>query len=416
MKYVQRNFTRIIFYNSVKKINKKGLAPVYCRITMRGMRSEFFTGIWMEPQHFKNGQIIVTTPILNNYQRQLDFIKNELVEIETNIKIKDQLLTSENIKYIYINDFKEKYSLFSQVAAEWLDKQKQLIGVDFCDRGFWKREFVIKRFTEFLEENQKSQIYVSEIKEPLINDFCLHCFTKYNNSKTYVQRHIFIIKSIINYAVMNDYTSKNYMAGFRLKIKSHNSEIKSLSVEQVKLLKETKFSSIALQYTRDCFLFQCYTGLAHTDISHFSAQHISTDNMGKKWLIIHRQKTSTKSTIPLIAEALDIIDRYTDLNHRVDSNIKNSGLLPVYCNQVYNRLLKQIGLIVNIDKSLMSSHTARKTFAMVVLNSGNVSIETVSKMLGHTKIGMTQQYYAHVDTKKIANEMQSFSFTNTINN
>lgn len=413
---ITQKFTKILFYQVVKKINKNGLVPIYCRITVRGIRCELSTGIYLEPNQFQNGQVIITAPLLSNYQKQLDLIKSELVEIETNLKIKNQLLTAENIKHIYINGIKETYTNFSYVAEEWLKKESVLIDIDFGIRAYDRRKRSIEKFNKFLSSISKSQIYIEEIKEGLINDFCLYCYKEYSLAKISVKRIVQTLKAIINYAVINDYTAKNYIISFRIKGTKNNNEIKSLSIEQVKLLKETKFSAIALTYTRDCFLFQCFTGLAHTDISLFSAQHISTDNMGKKWLIIHRKKTNTKSTIPLIPEALEIIDRYNDLNHRVDSNIKNSGLLPVYCNQVYNRLLKQIGLISNIDKSFMSSHTARKTFGMVVLNSGNVSIETVSKMLGHKKIGMTQEYYAHVDTKKIANEMKDFTFTNPLNN
>jgi len=37
-------------------------------------------------------------------------------------------------------------------------------------------------------------------------------------------------------------------------------------------------------------------------------------------------------------------------------------------------------------------------------------------MLGHTRINVTQEYYAYVDKNKISNEMQNFSFTNLLKN
>jgi integrase/recombinase XerD len=47
---------------------------------------------------------------------------------------------------------------------------------------------------------------------------------------------------------------------------------------------------------------------------------------------------------------------------------------------------------------------ARHTFATTVTLSNNVPIETVSKMLGHTKIGTTQ-IYAKVIEQKVSDDM-----------
>ena len=41
---------------------------------------------------------------------------------------------------------------------------------------------------------------------------------------------------------------------------------------------------------------------------------------------------------------------------------------------------------------LMSSHIARHTFATTVVLANDVPIETLSKMLGHTKVSVTQVY------------------------
>ena len=55
----ENNFTSYLFYRSTKKINKKGVVPIYCRITFMGKRSEFCTGILVEPHFFSDGKIIV---------------------------------------------------------------------------------------------------------------------------------------------------------------------------------------------------------------------------------------------------------------------------------------------------------------------------------------------------------------------
>lgn len=57
---------------------------------------------------------------------------------------------------------------------------------------------------------------------------------------------------------------------------------------------------------------------------------------------------------------------------------------------------------------LMSSHTARHTFATTVTLANGVPIETVSKMLGHTNIQTTQIYARVIDTK-INNDMEALA-------
>ena len=87
-----------------------------------------------------------------------------------------------------------------------------------------------------------------------------------------------------------------------------------------------------------------------------------------------------------------------------ESPKKDVGLLPVYSNQKTNAYLKEIIKACGIHKNI-SFHTARHTFATTVTLSNGVPIETVSKMLGHTKLSTTQ-IYARVLESKIGQDMQ----------
>lgn len=72
----------------------------------------------------------------------------------------------------------------------------------------------------------------------------------------------------------------------------------------------------------------------------------------------------------------------------------------------------------SIAKNL-TFHMARHTFATTVTLSNGVPIETVSKILGHTKI-VTTQIYARVVERKVGEDMQKlkrqFLNKNTTNN
>lgn len=71
-----------------------------------------------------------------------------------------------------------------------------------------------------------------------------------------------------------------------------------------------------------------------------------------------------------------------------------------------NAYLKEIGDLCGINKEI-SFHLARHTFATLTLSKG-VSIESVSKMLGHTNI-KTTQIYARITDAKISHDMNVFA-------
>lgn len=100
----------------------------------------------------------------------------------------------------------------------------------------------------------------------------------------------------------------------------------------------------------------------------------------------HHNPTITKPLKPYYDKC-----GYRILNLHKPENHK----LLVLSNQKYNNYLKELGAICHIDKSL-HSHIARHSAACMMLNK-KVSIEVVSKVLGHSSIKMTEHYAKLVD-------------------
>lgn len=124
---------------------------------------------------------------------------------------------------------------------------------------------------------------------------------------------------------------------------------------------------------------------------------------GKKWLIKKRQKSDIPARLPLLPQALAIIEKYK--NH---PKVCNSGkLLPMLSNQKVNSYLKEIADSCGIKKEL-TFHVARHTFATTVTLSNGVSIESMSKMLGHKKL-KTTQIYARVLDGKVSEDMKALN-------
>jgi len=73
-----------------------------------------------------------------------------------------------------------------------------------------------------------------------------------------------------------------------------------------------------------------------------------------------------------------------------------------------NAYLKEIADLCEIDKNL-TTHMARHTVATTVTLGNDVPIETVSKMLGHTKI-TTTLIYTSVQENKISRDMAALRY------
>ena len=85
-------------------------------------------------------------------------------------------------------------------------------------------------------------------------------------------------------------------------------------------------------------------------------------------------------------------------------------LLPIQDPADVNKYLKDIAILCGINKRI-TFHTSRHTFASTVTLANNISLEVVSKMLGHTNTRMTTHYTKLVDKyigEQMDNLMKSF--------
>lgn len=174
--------------------------------------------------------------------------------------------------------------------------------------------------------------------------------------------------------------------------------------------------SVSMQRVRDAFLFACYTGLRYSDWSRLTLQHVQDKGAYKVLSIIPTKTSSSKQgsvkrlEIPLLNEALDIIQKY-------EGSV--AGLVPVLSQQKLNEALKTLGMMAGIDDmveiteyqkgkpvtllrpkyTLIGSHTARHTFATLSLMKG-VPLQVLQKALGHSDIKITMIYAKVVDEYK----------------
>jgi site-specific recombinase XerD len=173
-----------------------------------------------------------------------------------------------------------------------------------------------------------------------------------------------------------------------------------LTVEEIKVLKDQEISTERLNMVRDFFIFGCYSGLAYIDLKNLRRCHLEYNSTNDVYFIKKkREKTNQPFIIPLFKPARDVLDKRARGWQQMPGD---TILLSVISNQKYNLYLKEIAALCGIQKNL-TTHLARHTFATTIALENGVSLESTSKMLGHSKISQTQKY-AKVTEMKIAKE------------
>ena len=272
-------------------------------------------------------------------------------------------------------------------------------------RNFGVTEKYVLRFLR--EELKTDSVYLSELNYKFINDFANFLFTCWPKghvnamSHNTVMKHLQRLRKIVTLAFHLEWVDKDPF--IRWKPTFEKRERDFLNPNELKLIEDFNFYNDRLDRVRDLFVFSCYTGISFSDINDLTENNIRTGLDGQKWIFTFRNKTKTKVKIPLLDKALEILEKYQE--HPM-TEITES-LLPLITNVKVNLYLKEVADLCDIKKNL-TFHMARHTFATTVTLSNGVPIETVSKLLGHTKIATTQ-IYARVLEDKLSKDMSELS-------
>jgi len=334
--------------------------------------------------------------VLNTYLTNLE---TRVYKIINNIELSGKELTMDLLKSELKGQDKNEHTLVNLFTYH-NDQMKSLIGKDFADATHKKYTYTLEKVKAFIKHQYKKEdIPLSELNHAFITNFEFYLKTHEMNANNTAMKYIKNLKKVIKIALSNDWIDKDPFARFKCTYKDPNRGF--LSQEELDKIINKQFAHPRLGQVRDIFIFSCYTGLAYSDIEKLTPSDVKFGIDGEKWITINRRKTDTRSSIPLLPKALEVVERYK--NDPVA--VCNGKLLPVISNQKMNAFLKEIAAIAEVNQDI-TFHMARHTFATTVTLSNNVPIETVSRMLGHTSIKTTQIYSKVVDSK-VSSDMQA---------
>lgn len=269
------------------------------------------------------------------------------------------------------------------------------IGRNYAQKTYDAYRFFSDKMKVFLNyQYNRNDVLLAELNHRFLTEFEHYLYHVLHNQVNTAQKNITQLKKIINLSLDLDWIEK--MPFKRVKARSYTPIRDHLTYDELVAMEKLIITNKRLQTIRDKFIFQCYTGIAFVDLNKLTEHDIVKGIDSEDWIVIHRQKTKARSTIPLLATAKSMIEKYRSPDQ--------SSLFPVCSNQKFNKYLKELSILCKINKRI-TTHTVRRTFATTVTLSNGVPIETVSRMLGHSDLKTTSIYAKVVDTK-VSEDMQ----------
>ncbi|WP_295655720.1 site-specific integrase [uncultured Mucilaginibacter sp.] len=382
---------------------RDGKEPIYACVTVNKQRAYIALKHNVDPKNWDSGKGTAKgnkdeVKSINNY---LGEVRNTISNNYKQLQLKGKMLSAKAVKDLYLGAEEEVYTL-SRLFIYHNETSTTDLKWSTLKHYYVTQRYLVK----FLDEqHQSSDIYLHQLDFKFVKDFEVYLRNhkpkdhqkQINNNG--VMKHIIRLKKMVNLAMNLQWIDNDPFAAYKLKIQKVNRE--QLSEKELADMEKKVFTIERLDMVRDLFVFCCYTGLSYVDVINLTPGHIVAGTDGEKWIRTCREKTMIPVNVPLLPQALKILDKYK-ANIR---SLSGGKVFPVMSNQKVNSYLKEISEVCNITKNV-TFHLARHTFATTITLSNGVPIETVSKMLGHTKI-TTTQIYAKVVERKLKEDMNA---------
>jgi site-specific recombinase XerD len=398
-----KNSISLLFYLKRSKITAERTVPVYLRITIGGQRIEISSKRYVNPDKWNTSaqKLSGSSEEVKSLNAHLKDLELQVYEVYHAMIDQRVPVTATGLKSLLTGNEEIQTSNMLVPIFEQHNKQvAALVGKEYAQGTLDRYVTSLKHTKEFLWWKYKvSDIDIRHIDHEFIMsyDFYLRSERNCNNNSTV--KYLKNFKKIILICIANGWLDKDPFIKYKPKVKEVKRDY--LNAEELALMASKALVSDRVRQVRDIFLFSCYTGLAYADVKKLKRSELVTGLDGQKWIYTSRQKTDTDSRIPLLPQALRLLVQYEDHPQCVDEGL----LLPVLSNQKMNSYLKEIADACGITKEL-TYQIARHTFATTITLANGVSIESVSKMLGHTNIKTTQHYAKILDAKVSADMNQ----------
>jgi integrase len=240
--------------------------------------------------------------------KHIDSLVLKVNKIHSTLSDRNEIVSASKIKQIFCGtnlrnkSLMESFSLHNEMVSA-------RVGIDFSKSTFKRYLTTYDHVRQFLKHQyDRCDILLTDLKYSFLTD--LEHFFKvvrqcnHNSSQKYIRN----FRKIINMAVKNGWLEKDPFLKYRVKLKETKRVF--LTIEELLKLQEKELPVKRLEQVRDVFVFCCYTGLSYVDVEKLSPTQILKGYDGELWVNVDRTKTGSPSNVPLLPQAIKIVDGY----------------------------------------------------------------------------------------------------------
>ena len=387
------------------KVLKNGESPLMVRICKNGKKKYKSLGISVNPAHwdFKKN---LPKPKCPNYEALLILINEKISEYQRIILDKK------------VNNAEFTATTLLQATDTLQTKHPVSVGEEFQNYIQALKDEHRLRYAGMFEVSYSSFVKFNKHLDIPFSDIDVAWLKRYekwmreqNLSVSTISTRIRHLRAVFNLAITEHSIKSDCYPFHSYKVSKLNKQTAKRALNKQDILKVMQYKGTSLMecLAIDIFIFSYLNaGINFIDIA-----KLKYSNIIENHLTYNREKTKKLISIPLQAEAMEIIAKH--------KNMKSPYLFPVLSPfhkteiQIANRLhkvlakvnkhLKEIGEKLELPIPL-TTYVARHSYATVLKRAG-VSTAIISESLGHSSEKITQVYLDSFDNEQINNAMKN---------
>ncbi len=220
----------VLFYPKGSNIDKKGMIPIYLRITVNGKRSEFSIRrkVILTKWNSEGGKIRGTTADVRQLNRYMDSIKSKVYKIQEKLSEEESLITADIIKSIYLGRT-IKHKMLLEIFQSHNGKIEKLVGKEFAPGTIERYKTAKKHVENYIKQDYNLiDIPVKDVDYKFISGFEYYLKTTRKCGHNTAIKYITNFKKIIRIAYANDWIKKDPFLHWKAKLKIVDREFLSI--------------------------------------------------------------------------------------------------------------------------------------------------------------------------------------------
>ncbi len=373
-KVKKNRFMNVVFYLRRDLNNSNRLSVIYWYLSYNGQRSKkYSTGVRVDAKFWRKSY--VTGENAKPINDALNNIRADLTDLFN--AYKDAIVSIQEIADIYNNN--QEHITVLSLYDDLTDRKSSENWSDGTIKSYKSfRRVWLAPYCNSVSTPFYAHTFRPKHLEELASKMREHC------KEEFIRKSLSKVKAAFNLGFAMEKIKTNPLNNYRLFYAERDKkEYVYLTPNEIESLENLKFSNkeTHLELARDLFLIQCYTSLSFNELIGFDANEHYKETDNWKWILQKRGKTDVLQQIPLLPKAEKLLQK---LKFKLNPSV----------NHRYNEYIRICAYRARIDKHL-HSHLGRISCGAFLLNSG-ISLEVVSRVLGHTNINQTERVYARI--------------------